>query len=62
MIDIDLKGPRGNSYCLLGQARSLCKDLDMNSKPILDDMKSGDYEHLLEVFEKHFSEYVTLNR
>ena len=59
---IDLTGPQGNAYFLLGYAESLAKDLGRDPKDITDRMKSGDYENLIEVFEKEFGEYVTLYR
>ena len=61
-IMIDLTGPQGNAFCLLGTARTLANQLSKDPKPILDDMKSGDYEHLINVFEEHFGDYVTLYR
>jgi hypothetical protein len=59
---IDLTGPDGNAFALLGAATRYAKQLGIDDRPILDDMKSGDYEHLLEVFDKHFGEYVILER
>jgi len=61
-IEIDLTGPDGNAYVLLGYAKNFAKQLGIQSDPILEDMTSGDYEHLLEVFEKHFGSFVTLWR
>jgi len=59
---IDLTGPEGNAFCLMGLARSLCRQLDMDPKPVIDDMKSDDYEHLIQVFDEHFGDYITLVR
>lgn len=53
-LEIDLDGPEGNAFVLLGHASQLAKQLELDPKTITDDMKSGDYEHLLSVFEKHF--------
>ena len=50
-ITIDLTGPQGNAFFLLGTATDICKQLGYDSKPVLDDMKSGDYENLLNVFD-----------
>jgi hypothetical protein len=36
--------------------------LDIDSKPILDEMMSGDYEKLISTFDKHFGFYVDLER
>ena len=59
---IDLTGPEGNAFCLMGLARRLCKQLDMDPKPVIDDMKSDDYEHLIQVFDEHFGDFITLVR
>lgn len=61
-VEIDLTGPQGNAYYLLGVASKFAKRLGIDDKPIIEDMTSGDYEHLLEVFEKHFGEFVILYR
>ena len=61
-FEIDLTGPQGNAYFLLGTAMKLARELGLPSEEILEDMKSTDYEHLVEVFDKHFGEYVILYR
>ena len=59
---IDLTGSEGNAYVLMGYARTLSKELDLDVDSILQDMMSSDYDHLLQVFDKHFGEYVDLYR
>jgi len=59
-LTIDVSGPEGNAFPLMGHAKNLAKELDKDSKAILDDMKSSDYDHLLAVFEEHFGMVVTL--
>ncbi len=59
---IDLTGPEGNAYCLMGYAQKFSRQLGLDGKAIVDEMMSGDYEHLLEVFDKNFGEYVVLER
>tara|TARA_B100000575_G_C23130850_1_gene655948 strand:+ start:1326 stop:1541 length:216 start_codon:yes stop_codon:yes gene_type:complete len=61
-IVIDLTGPQGNAFFLLANANRLAKQLGLNPFLILEEMKSGDYEHLIEVFDKYFGDYVTLER
>ena len=61
-ITIDLTGPQGNAFYLLGTAKNLAKQLDLNGLEIMEDMQSGDYENLVEVFDKHFGNIVTLYR
>ena len=60
--EIDLTGPDGNAFTLMGYAKKYAKQLEIDPQPILDDMMSGDYEHLLEVFEEQFGSFVTLYR
>lgn len=61
-IEIDLTGPDGNAYALMAYASRFCRQMEIDSKPVIADMMSGNYEHLLEVFEKHFGSFVTLYR
>lgn len=61
-IIIDLTGPQGNAFYLLGTARNLAKKLGIPHQPIEDEMMSGDYENLLEVFDKNFGSFVILER
>lgn len=61
-IEIDLTGPEGNAFFLLGTASSLSKQLGLDSKKIQNEMMKGDYEHLVKTFDKHFGEFVTLYR
>lgn len=63
-IVIDLTGPAGNAYVLIGHASSFAKQLGYTQeqiKTLTDDMTSGDYENLLQVFDKHFP-FVILER
>jgi|TARA_R110000824_G_scaffold54674_1_gene150959 hypothetical protein len=60
MKEIDITGSEGNAFMLIGQAKQLAKQLDMDAKAIADEMKAGDYEHLLDVFEKHFGSFIKL--
>jgi len=61
-IVIDITGPDGNAFALMGYARRFCSDLGMDSGPIITDMMSGDYENLLEVFDRNFGSFVVLER
>ena len=61
-LEIDLTGPDGNANVLLGYAANLSKQLKKDEKAIRKDMTSGDYEHLLTVFDREFGNYVTLYR
>ena len=62
---IDLDGPEGNAYNLMGVAKNLMRRLgfeDENSlvKAVLEEMMSGDYNNLVKVFDKHFGDMVIL--
>jgi hypothetical protein len=61
-IEIDLTGPDGNAFMLIGRAGNLAKQLGLDSKAIQAEMMSGDYEHLVATFDKHFGHFVTLYR
>ena len=61
-IVIDLTGPDGNAFALMAYASRFAKQLGRDGKAITEEMMSGDYEHLLEVFDREFGEYVVLER
>ena len=61
-IEIDLSGPDGNAYALIGYASRFAKQIGLDGKAITEEMMSGDYENLIKVFDKHFGEFVTLYR
>ncbi len=61
-INIDLTGPEGNAFVLIGYANRLAKQLGLDSKQIQTEMMKGDYEHLVNTFDKHFGHFVTLYR
>ncbi len=61
-IEIDLTGPDGNAFVLIGKAGSLAKQLGLDKSKIQAEMMGGDYENLVSVFDKHFGEFVTLYR
>ena len=55
-IEIDLTGPQGNAFFLLGTASKLAKQLEFDSDAILKEMRESDYENLVEVFDSYFGE------
>jgi len=62
-IEIDLTGPDGNAFVLLGIAQKLARQLDYSKKEIEDlmtEMTGSDYEYLLQTFDEHFGKYVNL--
>ena len=70
-IEIDLTGPEGNAFILMGYAKKWAQQLGKETLMLLygvtweeiqKDMMSGDYEHLLGIIEKYFGEYVIMYR
>ena len=64
-IEIDLTGPQGNAYSLMGTAKKFGKQIGMSDsyiKEMLDKMMSSDYENLIKVFDDEFGSVVTLYR
>ena len=61
-IIIDLTGPDGNAFVLMGYTKRFAKQLGLDSNKIINEMTSGDYEHLLEVFDNAFGSFVILER
>ena len=61
-IVIDLTGPDGNAFALMGYAKKFAKQLGLDSEEIISNMTSGDYENLLEVFDENFGAFVILER
>lgn len=61
-FDIDLNGPQGNAFVLLGYARTYGKQLGYDTDKIYEEMTSGDYENLVETFDSYFGDIFTLYR
>lgn len=54
MRTINLSGPKGNAYSIIGMAHSFAIQLDKDGNSITDEMKSGNYNNLLDVFDREF--------
>jgi hypothetical protein len=61
-IVIDLTGPNGNAFVLMGTAKRLARKFGYDEDHILNEMKSSDYENLLRVFDGHFGDKVIMYR
>ncbi len=61
-IIIDLTGPDGNAFVLMATAVSLARQFGKDGKAIREEMMTGDYEHLLSVFDREFGAFVILER
>ena len=60
MKSIYIRGQDGNAFSLIGYAKSFAKQLNMDGNAITKEMMAGDYENLLDVFERNFGSYVEL--
>ena len=58
-IEVDLTGPEGNAFVLLGYAEKWSKQLGLDSNKIQEEMMEGDYDNLVGVMDKHFGQFVT---
>ena len=64
-LELDLTGPQGNAFFLLGTARNLAAQLGWSpaeQRDLLAEMQSADYEHLVQTFDRNFGDFVTLYR
>ena len=61
-IVIDLTGPDGNAFALLAYAKRFAQQLNYDFNQVKDEMTSGDYENLVQVFDKYFGNFVILER
>ena len=64
-IEVDLRGPDGNAYCLMSLAASLGKQLCYDKiiiEDIIKTMTLSDYEDLINTFDIWFGDYVILYR
>jgi|TARA_R110000782_G_scaffold80608_2_gene159457 hypothetical protein len=61
-IIIDLTGPDGNAFSLIATAKRLARKIGLEQDEIALEMMEGDYENLIEVFDKHFGTFVILER
>jgi len=64
-IVIDLTGPDGNAYALMGMATNFGKQLGWDKvriQDLMNEMMDGDYEHLIRVFDREFGTFVILER
>lgn len=61
-IEIDLTGPEGNAFALLGIAKDLCHKTGVEWEPVKNEMTSSDYEWLLQVMDYHFGAFIIMYR
>ena len=61
-IVVDLTGPDGNAFVLMGMASKFARQLGIDKDEVINKMKSGDYENLIKVFDNYFGDFVILER
>lgn len=61
-IEIDLTGPDGNAFALMGIAKNLAKQLKLDGEMIIKEMMLGDYEDLLNTMERYFGDHIIMYR
>lgn len=61
-VIIDLTGPDGNAFALMAYAQRFARQLGLDAKQIVTEMRSGDYENLINVFDSYFGDYVILEK
>jgi len=61
-IEIDLTGPQGNAFVLLGIAKDLCHKLDLDWNYVYSEMTSSDYENLVQVMDHYFGDFIIMYR
>tara|TARA_B100000287_G_C20435042_1_gene703154 strand:- start:585 stop:800 length:216 start_codon:yes stop_codon:yes gene_type:complete len=61
-ITIDLTGSQGNAFCLIALADKLSLRMGLDKEKIYKEMTSGDYENLVQTFDKYFGSFVILER
>lgn len=57
---INLDGPGGNAFFILGVAQETARRVGVNYKLFKEEATSGSYVHLLRTFEKYFGSYYVL--
>lgn len=62
VLEIDLTGPEGNAFVLIGHAKRWAKKLGLDPARVQSELMEGDYENLLQVMERYFGEYVVFYR
>jgi len=61
-IEIDLTGPDGNAFVLLGIAKDLCHKTGIEWNKVQSEMTSGDYENLVQTLDKYFGSIIVMYR
>lgn len=61
MITIDLSGPQGNAFFLIGLGKKIGRHLELPWEQVnntVNEMMAGDYQNLLDVFVREYGQHV----
>ena len=61
-VVIDLTGPDGNAFVLMAYSDRFARKLGLDPVTIKAEMREGDYENLIKVFDEWFGDFVILER
>ena len=61
-VVIDLTGPDGNAFVLMAYEDRFARKLGLDPVTIKAEMREGDYENLIKVFDEWFGDFVILER
>lgn len=64
-LELDLTGPQGNAFVLIGLARKLARQIGYTDEDYIGMMlcfQMGDYENVVQEFDRRFGHFVTLYR
>lgn len=64
-IVLDLTGPQGNAFVVLGTIRQLMRRLGYplhKEEEVMQELMSSDYEHLIKTADEYFGDYVDFLR
>ena len=62
-IVVDLTGPEGNAFALMALAKDIGRKIGYSREEInemISDMMSSDYDHLVQVLDDHFGDFITI--
>ena len=57
---VDIDGEQGNAFNLLGLCKTIAKSEGVDHSPIIAEMMSGDYTHLVKTLDHHFNDQLTI--
>ena len=57
---VDIDGEQGNAFYLLGLCKTIAKAEGVDHSPIIAEMMSGDYTHLVKTLDHHFHDQLTI--